>query len=333
MGSVRVHRENTIVEHQGAAYTCEAKEVDGLIGRLRAEETIAAHIQVGPGKRLDRSGASPLKKRQSPMRRGMAFSKPLGAPPSIEWVAVGSLSVDASYQRSIDNAASRRLIASIAANFDWRLCTPLVVSKRTIEDLIVIDGQHRTMAARRRGDIPHLPCCIFSYSGPEEEARMFIAANRARKPMNRLDDFHAALAALDEDALEIQALVTDAGLSMARNTSSTAWRPREIAFTATIASSIRKHGSAVVSAALTNMAEAFPDERLTHGGSIFVGLVKIFSRPPEEFDPDLLFEVLKQRSAEQWGHIVTGLRGGDMRGSAIRDTILAAYKERAGSSA
>lgn len=150
--------------------------------------------------------------------------------------------------------------------------------------------------------------------------------------MNRLDDFHAALAAMDEDALEIQSLVAEAGLSMARNTSSTAWRPREIAFTATIASSIRKYGPAVVSAALTNMAEAFPDERLTHGGSIFLGLAKIFHRPPEGFDPDRLFEILKQRSASQWGSIVTGLRGGDMRASAIRSTMLAAYEQGIASS-
>ena len=44
---------------------------------------------------------------------------------------------------------------------------------------------------------------------------MFILANRARKPMNRLDDDFAALAAADEDALEIQQLVTDAGLGIA----------------------------------------------------------------------------------------------------------------------
>ncbi len=33
---------------------------------------------------------------------------------------------------------------------------------------------------------------------------MFIVANRARKPINRLDDYLAALAAADEDALKIE---------------------------------------------------------------------------------------------------------------------------------
>lgn len=325
-GQARVHQGNAVIEHRGIAYTCGPDGLADLVAGLRSE-AISPDIPVGPGKHLDRSGAKSVARRRSTrtIPRKKVYPAPRGTMPTIEWIHVERLSIDVSYQRSIDNEASRRLIASIAANFDWRLCAPLVVSRRLSGELIVIDGQHRTMASRQRTDIPQLPCCVFSYAGPEEEARMFIAANRARKPMNRLDDFHAALAAADEDALEIQMLVTDAGLKITRNTASTAWQPREIAFTAGIASSIRKHGSPIVSAALTNMAEAFPHERLTHGGSIFLGLVKILSQPPEAFDPDQLFEVLKQRTAEHWGQIVTGLKGGDTRASAMRNAMLEAY--------
>ena len=63
--------------------------------------------------------------------------------------------------------------------------------------------------------------------------------------MNRLDDFHAALAAGDSEAHQVRQLVTDAGLTIARNTSSTAWHAGEIAFTASIASTLRKHGAAI----------------------------------------------------------------------------------------
>lgn len=164
LGNARVHRDYTVIEHRGATYTCEAREVEDLIARLHIEETLTSHIPVGPGKRLDRSGASPLKKRQSVNKRGLMNAKPLGTPPSIEWVAIENLSVDASYQRSTENDASRRLITSIAVKFDWRLCMPLVVSRRLGGELIVIDGQHRTMAARKRADILHLPCCIFNYN-------------------------------------------------------------------------------------------------------------------------------------------------------------------------
>lgn len=104
--------------------------------------------------------------------------------PSIEWVQLSRLSADSTYQRSTDNETSRRLITSIAAKFDWRVCTPLVVSRRSDDTLVIIDGQHRWMAVCMRSDIPQLPCCIFRYANIEEEARMFIVANRARKPIS-----------------------------------------------------------------------------------------------------------------------------------------------------
>ncbi len=266
-------------------------------------------------------------RKASVSERKMAYGKPLGAPPTIEWIGVDRLSIDDAYQRSTDNDASRRLIASIAAKFDWRLCAPLVVSRRPDGTMAVIDGQHRTLAALKRRDIPHLPCCVFSYNGPEEEARMFIAANRARKPMNRLDDFHAALAAADDEALEINRLVIEAGLSIARNTSSTAWKPGEIAFTSSIASTLRKHGPAIVSAALTNIAEAFPKQKVVQSGSIFLGLVKVLTSPPPGLDPDRLFRAMGKYDAAGWGSFVEGLKGGDTRASAIRDALLMAYEE------
>lgn len=326
LGRARVHNNNTVIEHSGVAYTCEARETKTLIHRLRLETDTKPRLPIGPGKRLDRSGSGPLKKSRSVVSidHEVRFGEPLGTMPTIEWIHIERLSMDQSYQRSIDNDASRRLIVSIAANFDWRLCAPLVVSRRSTNEFVVIDGQHRTMAARRRNDIPQLPCCVFTYAGPEEEARMFIASNRARKPINRLDDFHAALAAGDEDALEINTLVTDAGLKVARNTSSTSWQPQEIAFTSTIATSIRKFGPRIVSAALTNIAVAFPTERLTHGSSIFLGLAHILNQPPPGFDPDRMFEALKLKSIEQWGQVVAGLMGG-ARASSMRQAMLDAY--------
>ncbi len=154
---------------------------------------------------------------------------------------------------------------------------------------------------------------------------MFILANRARKPMNRLDDYFAALAAADEDALEIQQLVTDAGLRVSRNTASAAWRPGEIAFTAAIATSVRKFGPAITSAVLTNMAVAFPEQKLRHGGAIFGGLIRIMSRPEPDFDPDRLVKALQTRTADEWGAYVVGLKGGDTRAMALRDAIIDTY--------
>ncbi|MGD9536422.1 MAG: DUF6551 family protein [Alphaproteobacteria bacterium] len=324
IGTARVHLGNIVIEHCGELWSRTPDEVSKLIEGLQAETTPAA-AAIGPGKSAQfgtRSKSGKGKKRGT--QRKMAFRLPIGSMPSIEWVHTSELVVDQSYQRSIDNEGSRRLIASIAANFDWRLCAPLVVSRRADGLKVIIDGQHRWAAAVRRGDLPQLPCCLFTYASPEDEARMFIVANRARKPMNRLDDFHAALAAADEDALEILRLVTEAGLTIARHTSFTAWKPGEVAFTSSIATALRRHEDAVVSAALTCMAEAFEGQSLTHGASVFGALIKIFANPPEGFDPDRLVPVLRRFDMASLAKIVRDQRGVDARVSTVFTAIVEA---------
>lgn len=322
VGTARVHPGDVVIEHQGQLWSRSPQEVPQLIDGFGAEAALPI-AAIGPGKDAQfgtKSKGGRGKKRGG--ERKIGFRPPIGKMPSIEWVHTAELTVDQSYQRSIDNEGSRRLIASIAANFDWRLCAPLVVSRRPDGLKVIIDGQHRWAAAVRRGDLLQLPCCLFTYDNPEDEARMFIVANRARKPMNRLDDFHAALAAADEDAVEIQRLVTEAGLSMARNTSSTAWKAGEVAFTSSIAAALRRQGPAVVSAALTSIAEAYEGHPLTYGASIFGALTKLFANPPEGFDPDDLVPTLKRFDMAALGEIVRGLSGGDSRAVAVHSAIL-----------
>jgi len=322
VGTARVHMGDIVVEHQGQLWSRPPNEVSQLMDGFGAEAALPI-AAIGPGKDAQFGTKSKAGKgRSRGGERKIGFRPPIGKMPSIEWTHTTELTVDQSYQRSIDNDGSRRLIASIAANFDWRLCAPLVVSRRSDGSKVIIDGQHRWAAAVRRGDLLQLPCCLFTYDSPEDEARMFIVANRARKPMNRLDDFHAALAAADEDAIEIQRLVTEAGLRMARNTSSTAWKAGEVAFTSSIATALRRHGPAIVSAALTNIAEAYEGRSLTYGASIFGALIKLFANPPEEFDSDDLVPTLQNFDMASLGEIVRGLSGGDSRAVAVHSAIL-----------
>ncbi len=43
------------------------------------------------------------------------------------------------------------------------------------------------------------------------------------------------------------------------------------------------------------MAAAFPNQKMTHGGAIFGGVVRIMSQPEPDFDPDQLVTVLQTR--------------------------------------
>lgn len=329
-GDVRVHPGNIVIERGGSLWVRSGEEASALMKSLEqdADSTI---MNIGPGKVCQFGTNANVKRRVKIGRREAKDQQknppPVGSPPSIEWIHVNTLSVDSAYQRSTENAASRRLIAGITAKFDWRLCAPLVVSRRADDKLVIIDGQHRWLAARNRDDIAHLPCCVFRYNNMQEEARMFILANRARKPISRLDDFYAAVAAGDEDALEIQQLVTDAGLCVARSSSSMGWRPGEVAFTSSIANAIRRFGSTTAAAALMHMSAAFSDQKLLNGAAVLGALVAILSKADANFDPDRLNRALQTKKLDEWGAVAAGLKCGDYRVAALRKAITEAYEK------
>lgn len=324
LGSARVHVGHVVVGHRSGVWCRDPAELAELLDGLEVEAA-AVVTAIGPGKSAQFGTKS---KTTCKSNRTTSYRPPIGSMPSIEWVHVADLAVDPAYQRSINNNASRRLISSISANFDWRLCAPLVVSRRRDGSKAIIDGQHRWSAALKRGDLPQLPCCIFSYDSPADEARMFIVANRARKPMNRLDDFHAAIAAEDEDALEIMRLVSDAGLEIAPSLEWTLKNAGTVSFTSSVSMAIRKHGAAVASAALTCVAEAFRHEPLITGAPMFGALVRIFANPPQGFDPDALAIVLSGRDMSAWGAFVQGRIGGEARTLAMYSAILQSLDEQ-----
>src|SRR5262245_54568109 len=141
-GVVRVHPGDIVMECGGNIWARSSEQADALVEsiELEMEPTI---MSIGPGK-LHQFGT---KARRAAANDRQNYPPPVGTRPSIEWIPLNMLSVDAAYQRSTDNDPSRRLIASITAKFDWRLCMPLVVSRRADDKLVIIDGQHRWLAA------------------------------------------------------------------------------------------------------------------------------------------------------------------------------------------
>lgn len=249
-----------------------------------------------------------------------------GSMPSIEWVQIDRLLVDDSYQRSIETGPSRALIMRIAASWDWRLCVPLMVSRRE-DGLYVIDGQHRRAAAGIRTDIPQLPCCISTYGGPADEAAMFVAANRARRAMNRLDDFHAAQAGGDEAAIAVAALIRRVGFSVSRRTGSASWAAGEVAFTSAIAKVCRRHGEHTAEGALQMMADAFPGQRLVAGSSVFTAICAVLTNPPADFDRPRLMRALTTFTMDGWASFLSESRGGTDRHKHLREMLLEAYAD------
>lgn len=332
----RVLVGHMLIERKGVAYTRHPTEAKGLLAELEAEDAPPPPKDAAPSRQKaceavgadrQRTTRKPQASAKKPADIGRESTTPIrGQMPSIEWVQLERLEVDDSYQRSVETGPSRALIERIGREWDWRLCVPLMVSRR-LDGLYVIDGQHRLSGARKRQDVPQLPCCISVYDGPADEAAMFVAANRERRAMNRLDDFHAALAADDVEAGRIKALVEAAGFTVSRTTGSGTWKPGEVAFTSAIRSVHRKHGDGLVAELLHALADAFPDEVLVTGGSLFTGLSRILVTPPPGLDKARLFLALKRFDAAGWASFISGMKGGTDRGSAMREALLMAYEE------
>lgn len=78
-------------------------------------------------------------------------SPPKGLMPSLQWAPLDLLALDHSYQRGADNLASKRLIRSIARDWNWDMCLPLIAARRPgVVEFFVVDGQHRLAGARLR---------------------------------------------------------------------------------------------------------------------------------------------------------------------------------------
>lgn len=312
-GDHRLEEDDVVIEQAGVVAVYPAEQAAELVRRERDSNRPPSAS----------NGGSASARIAKPKR----FAPAKGRPPSVEMRHPDELSIDDSYQRSIDTGPSRRLISSIATNWDWRLCMPLTVSRRE-SGLYVIDGQHRLEAAKLRGDIPYLPCCVSTYDGPADEAAMFVAANRARRAISRLDDFHAAIVAGDATASNVDSIVRAAGLTVSRKTGSQSWLPGEVAFTAAIKRTLNAHGKEICVEALSAIAKAFPGEILSNGGSIFLALTRIILKGDAELDR--LFRTLLAHDMKGWGGFVEKARRGDDRVSIMTAAIRAAYDNGSG---
>jgi hypothetical protein len=231
------------------------------------------------------------------------FRAPAGDPPAIQWVGVGQLLIEPAYQRAADSRQSQSLIGKIAAEWDWRLCQPLMVSRRD-DALWVIDGQHRLLAARARGDLPHLPCSVASYENAAQEAEVFVRANQGRKALTVLDLFRASCASGDGWANEAAELIADAGLTVSTHTNTAHLAPGALINVRGVIDALKRHGDKPVRSALDIMGQAFGDQQMRQGGMIFEALLQLAIHPPEALSyrggGEALVAALLTRSAADW---------------------------------
>jgi len=127
-----------------------------------------------------------------------------GPRPTYADLPVADLAVDSSYQRSIEARRNQAAIERICENFRWSLFGIVTVTKG-LTGYLIIDGQHRTEAARRL-KIASVPCLIVPPLSRKDQALAFVAANRDRVAVTAFAIHHALAAAGDVSACALQAM-------------------------------------------------------------------------------------------------------------------------------
>lgn len=137
-----------------------------------------------------------------------------GELPVVDWVSKHLLDVDPAYQRPEDKARAEK----IARGFSWSKFGAVVLVPREGGRYAIVDGQHRAAAALLHPLVDNLPAVIMpTVKGASAEAASFIGINAERRGVNGLEMYHARLAALDEDAQTVKAVLDRAGVSVPRH--------------------------------------------------------------------------------------------------------------------
>ena len=186
--------------------------------------------------------------------------------------------------------------------------------------LFIIDGQHRWEGAKARGDIAFLPCAVGSYASAREEAALFVAANRRRVAVNRMDLFRSALAAGEATAVTIDRLAREAGLVVGGSVKSQDLKAGEINCTGALYRALEQRGEEGLGLALRILGAAFAGQVLDYATPLLDAVLDLSRRVGEE----ALVKALASREAAKWVRdpAIAGLPGANERKAAIRRIIM-----------
>lgn len=224
----------------------------------------------------------------------------IGARPTFEWIPKDWLYVDPTYQRGTNSAGSRSLIRKIVEEFAWKKFQPITVTERDDGRYNVIDGQHRAVSAIMHPAVEDVPCWIVEASDSRAQARVFLSVNEDRNPVQPLQAYKAALTAQEPDALQIDKVCREAGVTLAYTLPGASGKlpPRQTQAVSTIRKLLFQHGEGPVSAALKALVEAYPDTPNQLRGQVISAVTTVFTKHRDRLDRDRLVRVLVDMDCE-----------------------------------
>lgn len=124
----------------------------------------------------------------------------------MEFIALSKLTIDHGYQRELDEAWVRKLVA----RFDAALIGEIEVNIRPDSRIVIIDGQHRYEALKRLVPNPsmyNVRCIVNRVASITEEVNLYLARNAYIKQATRNSTFEARLIIGDAHAIRTRDVI------------------------------------------------------------------------------------------------------------------------------
>jgi hypothetical protein len=133
--------------------------------------------------------------------------------PSDAKLLPADLVVDPNMQRDVVEIHLTRL----TADYNPALVGTLVISKRANGANVILDGQHRWLAAKVAAPEDHMKCLVFHGLTPPQEADIFIGFNDSAN-VDSVAKFRLGVIAGNPDLVAIANVFENAGVDLASNT-------------------------------------------------------------------------------------------------------------------
>lgn len=185
-------------------------------------------------------------------------------------IPIDKLRVDHTYQR---DGISKSRVLRIARDFNRAFLGVLTVVKRN-GLYYVVDGQNRLEAAKKRNDVPTLPCAVLESKGIKFEARCFKQINETSNAVSAYHKYKAAVVAGDEPEKSINEWTRSYGFRMTRG--GTGNGKKDICFIGTLVQKWKTDSQAAKDAVLSMHRLAMTTDHME--GRPFLGFWYLFHR-------------------------------------------------------
>lgn len=259
-----------------AKYQLSDGTVKSRISRARAVLLAGRNGQVVEAEKMADTGLQPI---LTPVfATQISPPQDLGPPPILRWIPVDLLRVDPSFQREILKSGKSN-VGKIASAFDWNKFGTVIVAAVEEGFFSIIDGQHRTTAAKLCG-IAEVPCQVITASR-EEQASAFAAINGNVTALTSMQIHHARVAAREPLALELERVCKEAGVTILRYpVPASIIKPGQTLAVGALYACLRRFGAEILGAALLCLTRTRGGNPGLYRAQLIQALCMVLARVP-----------------------------------------------------